>query len=541
MVQQTSTVAEEVVRTLSKYGVDRIFGIPGGGPTADIVSTAGKLGMEFVLTQHETSAVIMAGTYGQRKGTVGVVVTAIGPGVSNAANGVAHASLDRLPVLIIADRYSSGVHEVALRQQFDHLTLMKPITKDQITLHEATFHSGLRRAVATALADRQGPVFIDFPGGAAGKAAPPEPNSTFCFPNRTRTTVAAGALQEASARLQSARQPVIIAGIGALELPAGALESLAQKLRAPVLTSPKAKGAIAGDAVWSAGVFMGGKLEQEILSRADLIFLVGYDPVEYLPKPWDLPTFAISLDYVTNTEHAFSANIELSGDIGAALEQISASLKQTSSDWSTEEVAKYCDMVVSALDVPVQGVSPNQIIAITRELAPRDVLMVTDVGANKLLVVELWDAYAPGDFLMSNGLATMGYCIPAALGAKLAQPERPIVCLCGDAGFMMRLPELLTGRRHKLPIVYVIFADDEHSLISAKQVIKGQPKYGLDFPRPNYLALAEGFGMRGYTANSQAEFRAALQSALNEKTASLIEARIDNSCYVKQFDVIREL
>src|ERR1051325_10272436 len=146
-----STVAEQVVSTLAEYGVDRIFGIPGGGPTADIVSCAGRLGIEFVLTQHETSAVIMAGTSGQRKGTVGVVVTAIGPGVSNAANGVAHASLDRLPVLIIADRYSGGVHEVALRQQFDHLTLMKPITKDQITLHETTFHAGLRRAVATAL------------------------------------------------------------------------------------------------------------------------------------------------------------------------------------------------------------------------------------------------------------------------------------------------------------------------------------------------------------------------------------------------------
>ena len=168
-------------------------------------------------------------------------------------------------------------------------------------------------------------------------------------------------------------------------------------------------------------------------------------------------------------------------------------------------------------------------------------MRVCDVGANKLIVVELWQAYAPGDFLMSNGLATMGFCLPAALGVKLAEPDRRVVCLCGDAGFMMRLPELLTGLRHKLPIVYVVFADDEHSLISEKQVIKGQPKYGLDFPRPNYLSIADSFGMRGFVATSQAEYKAALQEALKEKVATLIEARIDNSCYVKQFDVIREL
>src|SRR5262249_40461622 len=144
-----------------------------------------------------------------------------------------------------------------------------------------------------------------------------------------------------------------------------------QRLRAPVFTSPKAKGAIAGDAPWSAGVFMGGKLEQDLMSKADLIFLVGYDPVEYLPKPWDLPTFAISLDYVPNTEHAFSANLELSGDISAATERITSSIKQVRSEWSTEEVAKYCNMVVTALDVPVKGMSPNQVILATRELAPR--------------------------------------------------------------------------------------------------------------------------------------------------------------------------
>lgn len=212
-----TTVAHSALAALKESGVDRLFGIPGGGPTADLVSLADEAGMEFVLNQHETAAVIMAGTYGQRKGTVGVVLSAIGPGVANLANGVAHAWLDRLPVLLIADRYASGVHEVALRQQFDHAALMAPITKARIVLHEDTFVTALRRAVRTALAPRQGPVFIDFPGGIANKAAPPQEAKLRAADGmRESTVVAERALGETAKRIRQARNPVILAGLGAL-------------------------------------------------------------------------------------------------------------------------------------------------------------------------------------------------------------------------------------------------------------------------------------------------------------------------------------
>jgi len=189
----------------------------------------------------------------------------------------------------------------------------------------------------------------------------------------------------------------------------------------------------------------------------------------------------------------------------------------------------------------VAGMSTNQVVLATREVAPRDTILVTDVGANKLIVVELWEAYAPNDFLMSNGLASMGFCLPAAQAAKMAEPQRPVVCLCGDACFMMRLPDLLTAKRHKLPIVYVVFADDAHSLISVKQAMKGIKPYGVDFPRPDYIALAKGFGMDGVTVETVDQYKQALANALINKCGVLIEARIDPSGYQKQFDVIREL
>ena len=339
----TKNITMQILEALKQAGVDKIFGIAGGGPTADMISLAPKAGIDFVLTQHETTAVITAGIYGQMKGTVGVAVSAIGPGVANFANGTAHAYCDRLPVLMFADRYSGGVHDVALRQQFDHLTFMRPITKAQITLHESTFMTGLRRAVRTALSERQGPVFIDFPGNVATTSA-------------------------------------------------------------------------------------------------------------------------------------------------------------------------------------------NQ-----------QVYKLKKAGGNKLLVVELWETYQANDFLMSNGLATMGFCIPAAIAAKMAHPKRPVVALCGDAGFMMRLPDLLTVQRLKQKIVFVIFADDEHSLISSKQIIKGLPKYGMDFPRPNYQAMAKTFGMKGVTVNNPKELKQAIADGLKHDTSTIIEARIDPSGYAKQFDVIREL
>jgi acetolactate synthase-1/2/3 large subunit len=537
-----TTVAQQIIAALREAGVDRMFGMPGGGPSADLASACADAGMEFVLTQHESAAVIMAGTYAQRKGTIGAVVCASGPGVANLANGVAHASLDRMPVLVFADRQGVASHETALRQKFDHLAMMAPVTKAQITLHENTFLPLLRRAVRTALAHRQGPVFIDFPGNVAGKSVAAEPARL-----RDREQEAGGGvvpdarLREAAAKLAQARNPLILAGLGALALEAGALAALASTARAPVLTSPKGKGSIAADDPWCAGVFMGGKLEEDLLKRADVILFVGYDPVEMLAKPWTLPAETIWLDSVPNTEQIVCAGIELTGDLRDGVSRMAAAVRSPRSSWSSEEAAKYRDSVVRAIEVPVPGMSPNQVVLATREIVPRNAVMVTDVGANKLIVVELWEAYATGDFLMSNGLATMGFCLPAAQAVKLAEPDRTVVCLCGDAGFMMRLPELLTGKRQKLRIVYVVFADDDNSLISVKQTMKGLRIYGTDFPRPDYLALAKGFGLDGVTVNNVDEYRRALKSALANPNGVLIEARIDPSGYEKQFDVIREL
>lgn len=536
-------VVMQILESLAEAGVDKIFGIAGGGPTADMVSLAPKAGIDFVLTQHETTAVITAGIYGQMKGTVGVAVSAIGPGVSNFANGAAQAWCDRLPVLMFADRYSGGVHEVALRQQFDHLTFMRPITKAQIVLHQDTFMTGMRRAVRTALSERQGPVFIDFPGDVANKQVPQQVYRLKKAGgiNDAGALVDEADIKTAARRLSKSKNPLILAGIGAMNLKPGVLARLAAAYKAPVLTSPKAKGAIATTDPWCAGVFMGGKLEQVLLERADTIFFVGYDPVELLPRPWSMPTFVVSLDSVVNNEQTFRSDIELTGELADATVRLTRAASGVASTWNKKEVDEFKRHVVKAIDIKVKGMSPNAVIQATRKATPQDAILVTDVGANKLLVVELWETPKANDFLMSNGLATMGFCIPAAIAAKMAHPERPVVALCGDAGFMMRLPDLMTVRAQKQKIVFVIFADDGHSLILSKQEIKGLPRYGMDFPRPNYQAMARTFGMNGVTVKTPVELKAAIAAGLKAEGSTIIEARIDPSGYARVFDVIREL
>lgn len=546
----TLTIAEQVLAALKAAGVDRMFGIPGGGATAELVSASKAAGIEFVLTQHETSAIIAAGVYGQRTGTVGVAVSAIGPGVANYANGLAHAMLDRLPVLAIADRYRGGVHEVALRQQFDHLAMMRPVTKAQITLHEDTWDVGLRRAYRTALAGRPGPVFIDFPNNVAGKTHAPATPLRLLQPP-FEACVPAGAIAEAAAAVGATRRPLILAGLTALSLPAGALAHFAASLRAPVLTSAKAKGAIAADDPWSAGVFMGGKLEQALIEQCDYIVFVGFDPVELLPRPWPVPVPALWLDRVPNVEQTAAVEAELIGDLGDTLAGLASAFvaggAHVSSTWSPEDCSRFRHSVRTQLTVPVEGLSPNDVVLAARDAAPRDTVLVTDVGANKLLSVELWEAYGSHDFLMSNGLATMGFCLPAAQAVKLAHPHRPVLCLCGDAGFLMRLPELVTGQlissgSVSRPIVYVIFADNEHSLITVKQGKLGKSVHGLDFPSPGYADLARAFGLECAEVDNLDDYRKALATAFARTDRStLIAARIDSSAYAKQFDIIREL
>ena len=534
-----------VSKMLKGSGVDFIFGIPGGGSTADLINGAEDEGMQFILTQHESSAAIMAGVVGDVTGVPGVCLSTLGPGALNLCNGLGHAWLDRSPVVALTDRYGSEMVDLAYRQKIDHNDLFKPFTKLSAGLTKTNWSEMLARGFRMARMPRKGPVHIDFPNDLSKVEIAGPGNGV--GPEEFLPEANAKGIKLGSERIGRAKRPVAIVGLGINTAQGevfGPLKSFVERFHIPTFKTAKAKGSLPDNHPWSPGVFMGGSLEQSIIEKSDLIIAIGLDPVELLPKKWGYPQPIVYLDSVPNMEENYHADIELVGEIGSTLQRLHDECPDAESLWRIEEVGAYRENTKKVLDFKVDGLSAVQIIRATRELTPADAFLTVDVGANKLLVIELWDAFMPGRFFMSNGLATMGYAIPSALALQLLHPDRKVVSLCGDGGFMMRLPELATAVQYRLPIVMVIFSDGRLSLIDVKQIKKGYnvPR-GTGFARPNFLDLGKSFGIPAWSVDSEEALRDVLAVAMNSNDGlpKLIEAKMDCSPYPLQFDAVREL
>jgi acetolactate synthase I/II/III large subunit len=320
------------------------------------------------------------------------------------------------------------------------------------------------------------------------------------------------------------------------------LRALAERAGLPVFCTAKAKGALPENHPYSAGVFVGGKMEMEILGKADLLLGVGLDPADMLAKPWKYSHPMILVDRVPNSNALFHAEAELVGNIGEILEMLAEALP-AERKWDETVAPAYRDRVYEALALPASGpgLALHRISDITRALVPDDVIVTTDVGASKLILSQIWRPYTPNSFLMSNPLGTMGIGVPATIAAKLAFPERAVVCLCGDAGFAMRMPELETAVEMGVTPVFVILNDGALSQIAIKQEMKGLRVVGTHFKGPNYVKIAEGYGAVATAVETEAEYESALREALRSRTITVIDARLDPSRYTAQFDAIREL
>ena len=538
-------MSQAIAKALKDSGVPFLFGIPGGGSSIDLINAAEDEGIRFVLTQHETAAAIMASVLGDLTGIPGVCVSTLGPGALNLCNGMAHATLDRSPVVAFTDRYSSELVDLAFRQKISHTELFRPFTKLSTGLTKTNWAEVTARALRVAAEPRRGAVHLDFPNDLS-RAEVTGPGAATAGP-AFRPEVSDACLKAGLERISRARQPVAIVGLGITAAGPGlygSLRDFVEKFGIPTFTTAKVKGALPEDHAWSLGVFMGGNLEQQIIDRSDLIIAVGLDPVEILPKKWGYRQPLLYLDLVANTEESYHAALEMVGEPAVTLRRLAEDCAGSASRWRPEEVRAYRENTRAVLDVGTGGLSAVRVINTTRELTPREAALTVDVGANKLLVVELWDAFSPGSFFMSNGLATMGYAVPAALALQLADPARTVVSLCGDGGFLMRLPELATAVQHRLPVVFVVFSDSRLSLIDVKQVKKCYPEArGTLFCRPDYRDLGRSFGIPSWSVRSDEELRAALAEALGAGVGlpKLIEARIDPSSYPDQFDAVREL
>ncbi len=535
------TTVDVMVEAFKTAGTPFIVGHP-GGESVEMIEAARQRDMRFILMKQESAAAMLAATWGDITGSPGVCLSTRAPGAANMVNGVAHAWMDRSPLIAVTDQYPATTYETGLRQRLNQLELYRSITKWNATVSAGTVQQLMRRALRTAIALPPGPVQFDLPSDQTHREAaelsvpaPLLPAWPVLRPDRA-------SVQPALDLLERARRPIILAGMGVLweKDAAGQLLALAERLGGPVLTTPKAKGVIPEDHPLRAGALIGGLIERDVIGQSDLIVAVGLDSVELQPKPWPYAIPVLALSSVPSSDALVPAEPELVGPLGPLLAGLAA-WAPAGTGWGETAVRAFRRRVSAALDIPSAGLSPQRLVAVAREVLPRDTLVTADAGAHRLLVVQKWQAYAPREFLTSNGLATMGYAIPGGLAARLAYPERPVVCFTGDGGFLMAIAELQTAARENLPIVVVVFDDQEVGLIRVKQELKGLPTYGVGLGGIDYEKLAQGLGADGTRVDSEAALGDALTSAIHSGRTTVIGAHIDASAYVAQFNALREL
>jgi acetolactate synthase I/II/III large subunit len=341
--------------------------------------------------------------------------------------------------------------------------------------------------------------------------------------------------------LARARRPVLLAGLGIYWCRAAAeFVKFAERIGAPVLTTTKCKGVIAEDHPLRAGCLIGGLIERALVNESDLIVTVGLDAVELQPKPWPYRIPVMSLASIPSLDGFVPADPEIVADLKPLLAAL-AKFAPEGGDWGAKAAKKFREQVADALNTPATGLSPQRAVEVARAVLPRNTVATCDAGASRLLVVQKWEAYGPREFLTSNGLASMGYAVPGAMGARLAFPDRPIIAFTGDGGLMMAIADLQTAWRENLPIIVLVFDDQEIGLIRVKQEIKGVPAHGVQLGGIDWEKLGQAFGADGIVVETEQALANALKAALKSSCSTVIAARIDASGYVAQFNALREL
>jgi len=527
-----TTVVQAMAEVLRRVGTPYVFGLP-GGEVVELMNALKEADIRFLLTKHENTAAFAAGVTGEILGIPGVCIATIGPGATNMATGVANAWMDRDPLIAITGQIASPRYNTATHQVLDSVAFYRPITKWSAWLNPGSAAETLHKAIRVATSERPGSVHLTL----SSDLAKAEAGGKFPTTSPVRTYAGMGApsfesLSKAKEMVASAARPIIFAGLGVLRAGAGdSLVRLAEKLSAPVIVMPKAKGVIPEDHPLFAGVFemLGDRLVLEFAAQADLIVACGLDVVEF-DKPWNFSAPVVHIDALPNSDEFYPAVIELVGHPAIAVSVLAEQLPSRRA-WTAEEISAHRRDLLGLITRAGSGMTSHQVVSAARKILPKETLATCDVGAHKFLVGQLWTTYAPKSFFMSNGLSAMGYGFPAAMAAQLAWPDKPVVAFLGDGGFAMYMAELETAQRLKLPLIIVVLCDGALSLIAMSQERRGLPNYAVTFANPDIAKVAEAFGADGKVCETASEVEQAIASARTKRRLTVIQAVIDPGPY----------
>ncbi len=533
-------VSEVMVQYLKAAGVGHVFGYP-GDPNVEFMEAARRAGMQFVLGRREGTAGLMAEAYGFLTGRPGVCMSTLGPGSSNMVNAVANAWLDRVPMIAISGQIERKREQTFTHQVLNHNLMFSPVSKWATQVAPDTVGSVMRKALRTAMAERPGPVHITTHADVVGmEATDAEVSLPPLSAVHASLQVIAGNSEkfDLQDRLRKARRPVVLAGIAAQRAGANvALARFADTIGLPVVVAPMAKGVLAEDHACYAGTLdmACNALMWDFLKGCDLLLAVGFDAVELI-KPWQLSVPTVHIDAVPNTDQVYPAEVELVGDIAAILDALAAGWKGEAR-WKAAEVARHRDALRAAYyNGRVKGrLNPTDVVDAVREALPRETIATSDVGSHKLLVGQGWTAYEPRSVLMTNGLSSMGYSLPAAIVAKLLNPARPVVCFVGDGGLAMVQGELRLAASLGLDLLLVVFCDNSLNRIEIKQANRNYPSWGTLIEPTDLAQLAPAMGCEGVMVDDAAALQRVLAGARPKDRPLVVGARIDPSQYSSQF------
>ena len=525
--------ADLIVATLKAAGIDRGFGIPSGN-VLPLMEAMRKGGVEFVLTAHEGSASFTADVSGRMTDRPGLCIATLGPGATNLATGVGCAFLDRSPLIAITCNLNTDQLGRRIQMWIDHHALFAPIAKATLRLENGKIAATVNEAIRIAMSEPKGPVHLDLPEDVA--LAPAREPAAASKPVTNLAPASAAAIARAGELIAKAKRPIAVLGSSALRLAKPErLQEVIERHRIPFATTTMAKGLIDEDHPLCIGAIERAcrQVQRKFLRSADLIVGLGYDTVEVEYEAWigDVPLLQVGIDKADVAPQVKLAH-EVTGDLDASLAAL-ATLPATRNSWTDAALAEHRRAFQAALRPPSNTFTAHAAIDAVRRALPREGVLAFDVGAHTHQIASQWAAHAPKTFLITNGWSSMGFGLPAAIAAKLARPDLPVVCLIGDGCFQMTCGEVATAKRRGLTLPIVVLDDKWLALIKVKQIRRQFPLYGTELQAEDYCEPpAHYFGVPAVGVRSADKLEAAVKAALAKGGPTVIDAVVDSDHYV---------
>ncbi len=522
------------VKALENEGVEYIFAIP-GEENLDLLESLKTSSIKLILTRHEQGAGFMAATYGRLTGKVGVCMATLGPGATNLVTPAAYANLGGMPILIITGQKPIKKSKQGRFQIIDVVHMMKPLTKyTRQVVNANKIASMVRESFKLALNERPGAVHLELPEDIAREEVEETlyPVIKPRYPSADDITI-----KEAIDMIHTSKMPLLLIGAGANRTRIGdSLKNFIEKTEIPFFMTQMGKGVVSefhplclGTAALSDNDYIHCAIE-----RADLIINVGHDVVEKPPFiMYQGGTKVIHVNFLpSDVDETYFPQLDVTGDIACNIKSMFEEVKKQE-HWDKEFFLRVRDQaqehITGYFNDNSFPIVPQRVVKIVRDALGKDDILTLDNGIYKIWFARNYKCFRPNTMLLDNALATMGAGLSSAMASKMVHPDKKVIGVCGDGGFMMNSQELETAVRLNLDLVVIILNDSAFGMIKWKQEGMGFEEFGLDYKNPDFVTYAQSYGANGHRPSSCEEFSELLNRVLNEKGVHLIDLAIDYS------------